>query len=153
VRGSTTGKMNWADQQYCIGRGLAAIHPLHSELDTRLLYYFLKTMINELIKQTSGSTFPNLPSEKLREFSFPLAPLEEQRRVVNKIDELFSLADQIEKSVEEARTILSKIDMSILAKAFHGELVRQDPNDEPASILLKRINSERKKVKRLRIRR
>jgi type I restriction enzyme S subunit len=81
----------------------------------------------------------------LEEVYFPLAPIEEQKRILNKIHELFSLANQIEKPVEEAKKRVNKIDTSILTKAFHAELVSQDPNDEPVSIPLERIKSERKK--------
>jgi len=95
VRGSTTGKMNWSDQRYCIGRGLAAIRPLSHELDIRLLSYFLRIKVADLMERSGGSTFPNLRAEKLRGFLFPLPPLSEQAKIVEKIKILFSFADEI----------------------------------------------------------
>ncbi len=91
--------------------------------------------------QVAGQS--NINSDDIRRMPIPLAPLDEQRRIVNKIEELFSFADQIERSVDEAKKRTDKIDQAILAKAFRGELVSQDPNDEPASVLLERIKQEK----------
>ena len=90
----------------------------------------------------------NVNLKTLNSIPIPLPPLREQKRILNKIDELFSLANRIERPSEEAQGRLSKIDMSILAKAFRGGLVAQDPNDEPASFLLDRIRSEEKKKRK-----
>jgi type I restriction enzyme S subunit len=61
------------------------------------------------------------------------------------VEGLFKIADQIEGRYEKARGYVDKLTQSILAKAFRGELVPQDPNDEPASVLLERIREERNK--------
>ena len=71
--------------------------------------------------------------------------LEEQHEIVRRVEALFKIADSIEKRYEKAKAHVKKLTQSILAKAFRGELVPQDPNDEPASELLKRIQAERKK--------
>jgi type I restriction enzyme S subunit len=144
VRGNTTGRMNWADQPYCIGRGLAAISTNPDMVEIRLLFYYLSKETEEIMRRTTGSTFPNLQSNQLRKLPFPLAPYQEQKRLVLKIDECFSLADNIETSTKKAKERAEKIDQAILAKAFRGELVPQDPNDEPASVLLQRIKSKTK---------
>jgi type I restriction enzyme, S subunit len=142
VRGSI-GKMNWADQRYCIGRGLAAIHPLHSELNTRFLFYFLKTMTNELVRQTSGSTFSNLRSEKLRGFLFPIAPLEEQKRILNRISELLSESKVAKESIDKIKPLMKKLRQSVLFEATSGRLTanwrRDNPDVEPASEFLDKI--------------
>lgn len=72
----------------------------------------------------------------------PLLPLPEQRQIFARIEELFSHADAIEAAVEAARRQADKLEQSILARAFRGELVSQDPNDEPASTLLDRIRDD-----------
>ena len=64
-----------------------------------------------------------------------------------RVEALFKIADSIEKRYEKAKAHVKKLTQSILAKAFRGELVPQDPNDEPASELLKRIQAERKKTR------
>jgi type I restriction enzyme S subunit len=58
---------------------------------------------------------------------------------VHRVEELFVLADQIETRYAKAKAYIDNLTQSILAKAFRGELVPQDPNDEPASVLLERI--------------
>lgn len=82
---------------------------------------------------------------EIKQLPVPLAPLSEQQQIVAKIRELFALADAIEAGVEAAWQQADRIDQSILARAFRGELVPQDPNDEPASALLERIHAERPK--------
>ncbi len=73
----------------------------------------------------------------------PLPPLVEQREIVRRVEALFKLASTIEKRVVAAAVRAERLTKAILAKAFRGELVPQDPNDEPASVLLERIQSVR----------
>ena len=73
-----------------------------------------------------------------------LAPsLKEQREIVRQVGELLALADQLEARVKAAKPRIDDLTQSILAKAFRGELVPQDPNDEPASVLLERNKTQR----------
>src|SRR6266478_493136 len=67
----------------------------------------------------------------------------EQQEIVRCVKELFALADQIEARYAKAKAHVEKLTQSILAKAFRGDLVPQDPNDEPASVLLERIRQQR----------
>ena len=69
--------------------------------------------------------------------------LAEQRKIVRRADQLFAFADQLEARLAGARQRVDALTQSILAKAFRGELVPQDPNDEPASVLLERIAAQR----------
>jgi type I restriction enzyme S subunit len=71
----------------------------------------------------------------------PVPPIAEQNEIVRRVEELFALADQIEARYAKAKSYIDNLTQSILAKAFRGELVPQDPNDEPASALLERIRS------------
>ena len=73
----------------------------------------------------------------------PIPPFLEQEEIVRRVDELFKFVDQIEARYKKARTYTDKLTQSILAKAFRGELVPQDPNDEPASVLLERIRESK----------
>jgi len=95
-----------------------------------------------LAKWVTGTAQPKLTQGKMNTIPIPLAPLEEQKRIVAKIQELFSLADGIETAVKKAKQRADRIDQAILAKAFRGELVPQNPNDEPASVLLQRLKSK-----------
>ena len=76
----------------------------------------------------------------LSDLSFPLPPLAEQHRIVAEIERWFSLIDQIEQCKTDLHTAIKQTKSKILDLAIHGKLVPQDPNDEPASELLKRIN-------------
>jgi type I restriction enzyme S subunit len=79
----------------------------------------------------------------LRSFPIPLAPFGEQYRIVKKIGQILAHVDRVEESVKAGLNSTETVEQSTLAKAFHGELVPQDPNDEPASVLLDRIRAQR----------
>lgn len=79
----------------------------------------------------------------LRASVFPIPPLEEQAEIVCRIEAFFSLADAIEDKWKSACDQVERLTPALLAKAFRGELVPQDPNDEPASVLLARIEASR----------
>jgi type I restriction enzyme S subunit len=96
--------------------------------------------------KTDGVSQSNINAKKLREFKFNLPPIEEQTEIVKRVESLFAFADQIEQRVKDAQARINNLTQSILAKAFRGELVPQDPNDEPASELLKRIQQERQQA-------
>lgn len=94
----------------------------------------------ELIsKSTSGVN--NLNAEELRGLPIQLPPLREQKEIVRRVEALFSLADRVEARYQAAWAQVDKLTSSVLAKAFRGELVPQDPTDEPADQLLARIRA------------
>ncbi|MFZ4857982.1 MAG: restriction endonuclease subunit S [Desulfuromonadaceae bacterium] len=78
----------------------------------------------------------------IKEFPVPLPPLPEQQEIVRRIESYFTLADQLEARYYNAKTHIDRLTQSILAKAFRGELVPQNPTDEPASALLERIRTQ-----------
>ncbi len=73
----------------------------------------------------------------------PIPSLEEQHEIVRRVEALFAFADRLEARTTAARKQVDTLTPALLAKAFRGELVPQDPNDEPASALLERIRAER----------
>lgn len=140
VRGSTTGRMNWSDQQYCIGRGLAALRSKFSGLiNNKILFFYLKAKINELLSNTTGSTFPNLTSIKLNEFPFPLMHPKEQILISDELERQFSILEKVELIVSSAVEYANSLRESVLKTAFEGKLVPQDQNDEPVEVLLQKI--------------
>ena len=98
--------------------------------------FFSKTM------KITGSGREGLPKYNLEKMLLPLPPLKEQQRIVAEIEKWFTLIDQIEQGKVDLRTAIKQTKSKILDLAIHGKLVPQDPNDEPASELLKRINSK-----------
>jgi type I restriction enzyme S subunit len=81
----------------------------------------------------------------LGDLPIPIAPTAEQEEIIRRVEALFEIADQIEGRYQKGNAYVDKLTQSILAKAFRGELVPQDPNDEPASVLLERIMAEKLK--------
>ncbi|WP_148550699.1 restriction endonuclease subunit S [Candidatus Nitrosotenuis cloacae] len=150
------GKIAFTKTPICFSQDSQALVGNNSLIDPNYaLYYLSKTV--QIFKHTHrGTTIAGVTKKQLSELPFPLPPIDEQQRISSKIAELYSFADQIEKSVEEAKKRADKIDQAILAKAFLGELVPQDPNDESASVLLERIKKSKevevKKISKRKIR-
>jgi type I restriction enzyme S subunit len=97
--------------------------------------------IEQTAKSTSGVN--NLNAEELRALKLWLPELAEQREIVNRVAALYQVADRIEAHFSTARSRARRLTPQVLAKAFRGELLPQDPNDEPASALLARLAAER----------
>ncbi|EJE4173288.1 restriction endonuclease subunit S [Vibrio parahaemolyticus] len=117
---------------------------LKSYVKLRLLENYEETR-----KAAAGGNQPNLNLNKVREISIRLPPKEEQKEIVRLVDQYFAFADTIEVQVKKAQARVDNLTQSILAKAFRGELVEQDPNDEPADKLLERIAQARKEAEAL----
>ena len=101
----------------------------------------LSTFFSKSMKIT-GSGREGLPKYNLEQMMFPLPPLAEQKCIVSEIERWFSLIDIIENDKQDLQNIVKQAKSKILDLAIHGKLVPQDPNDEPASELLKRINPD-----------
>lgn len=88
---------------------------------------------------TAGVAQQKISLERLRSMRLPTPPVREQVEIARRVGELFELADQLERRAMAGRGCVDKLTPSLLAKAFRGELVPQDPSDEPASVLLARL--------------
>ena len=104
------------------------------------LFYFLLSQRYMFISKGGGGAQPNISKEIIVNTAIPLPPFAEQERIVAEIESWFALIDEIEYSQTKLRTLIKQTKSKILDLAIHGKLVPQDPNDEPASELLKRIN-------------
>ena len=93
--------------------------------------------------KSDGVSQSNINAKKLAAFSFGLPSLEEQTEIVRRVETLFAFADRLEARLAQAQTAATRLTPALLAKAFRGELVPQDPNDEPAAELLRRLQAER----------
>ena len=88
----------------------------------------------------TGSTIKNVPLKAIYEFYVPIPPVSEQKRIVSETDYLLAFINKVEEGKENLQNTVQSAKSKILDLAIHGKLVPQDPNDEPASELLKRIN-------------
>jgi len=93
-----------------------------------------------------GAGKPGLNLKNIKDVAINLPPLEEQKEIVRQVEKLFALADKVEAHYQKAKARVDKLSQSVLAKAFRGELVPQDSNDEPAEKLLERILEEKAKM-------
>ena len=93
--------------------------------------------------KSDGVSQSNINAKKLAAFTFVLPTIEEQTEIVRRVEALFAFADRIEARYATARAQVESLTPALLSKAFRGELVPQDENDEPASVLLDRIRAAR----------
>ena len=98
---------------------------------------------NQVSRLSSGVNINNLRRDHIESMPIPLPPLSEQRHIVEEIERRFSVADNIERTVDQGLKQADRLRQSILKRAFEGKLVPQDPNDEPAAKLLERIRAEK----------
>jgi type I restriction enzyme S subunit len=96
----------------------------------------------QLLAAAYGQGKPGLNLGNIQDVVCALPPLPEQREIVRRAESLFALADRIEARFAEAKAQVDRLTQALLAKAFRGELVPQDPNDEPASALLERVGAQ-----------
>lgn len=111
-------------------------------LDPKYLMYALLSEGEDIRNFGEGTTHTTIYFPEIRAFNIKLAPLEEQWEIIRQIETAFAKIDLLAAEAEKALKLTDRLDQRILAKAFAGELVPQDPTDEPASVLLDRIRAE-----------
>ena len=124
-----------------VNQDLKAISPYLQEL-SEYLYIVIKANEHFILKEyhKDGTTVDSIDFDKFKCLPIPLPPITEQRRIVAETKHWFALIEQINQDKSDLQTIIHKVKNKILDFAIHGKLVPQDPNDEPAFELLKRVN-------------
>ena len=106
----------------------------------KYLFYFLLSHKEEFIRLGGGGAQPNISKEKIVETFIPIPPIAEQGRLVNEIEKLFSLVGMLDSNTDKLRRYIALEKENILHLAITGKLLPQEPADEPAITLLKKIN-------------
>ena len=126
-----------------------ALNPIIPEFSKLYIYFFKSQLfIQEGMKKFTGSAGQQrVPRKFVENFAMPLPPLEEQKRIVAKIEKLMPLVDEYAESYNRLQKIDNefedKLKQSVLQYAMEGKLVKQNPSDEPASELIKKIENEK----------
>ena len=143
--GATIGKVAIAGIELTTNQACCACTPF--EIYNKYLLYYLMASKDRFVELGEGGAQPNISREKIVAFPFPLPPLAEQHRIVEKIESLLPKVEAYGKAQEElvklTEALPEQLKKSILQEAIEGRLVPQDPNDEPASVLLERIRAEK----------
>ena len=124
-----------------INQALMLVRLYNRDIEKFYLLYFDYILKEEAYKESKGTAIKNIPPfDVLKNFYIPLPPFSEQQRIVAEIERWFALIDTIEQGKVELQTAIKQTKSKILDLAIHGKLVPQDPNDEPAIELVRRIN-------------
>lgn len=139
IVGATIGNTGILAYDMCVTDSLVGIETGTTEGNHFIEFYLRhkKHDIREASYSSGGQ--PNIKLESLNPYPIPLPPFPEQQEIVRRVEALFALADRIEARYAKAQTQVDRLTPSLLARAFAGKLVPQDPADEPASALLERI--------------
>ena len=138
-QGALCGNINEAN-----GRFYATEHAVvvDTYCDTNIDWAINILLYLNLNQYATSTAQPGLSVATINEVMVPVPPLKEQQRISQKLNDWFCLIDQIEQGKEDLQTTIKQTKSRILDLAIHGKLVPQDPNDEPAIELLKRINPD-----------
>ena len=130
-----------------ISSHLLKITPHIDLIDSIFLTYLIRgnpQILKQIESKSRGVVMKGLNTKIIKSLEFSLPPLNEQKRIVTKIESIFGNIDSIEKQVNDAIRSLNTLKQSVLKLAFEGKLVPQDPSDEPASVLLEKIKLQKK---------
>ena len=114
-----------------------------TQVEPLIAKWMIDSVADKLESFAPATAQKNINLAILDKIVFSVPPLQEQTEIISRAQELFTLADQLEARLTAARKLVDRLTPALLAKAFRGELVPQDPNDEPASLLLERIRAAR----------
>jgi type I restriction enzyme, S subunit len=126
------------NQHICLARQSGEYSPV-------FLAYFLASPfgLKQFINSQRGMTKQGLTLGDIKSLTIKIPTISEQEEIVHRVETLFALADRLESRYQAASQLVDDLKPALLVKAFRGKLVPQDPNDEPASILLDRIQVEK----------
>ena len=128
------------DRFYYKDASVLCLQNIHS-LNSSYIQLVLSSQLvqEQMYDKSKGTTVDTITIEKVGEYTFPLPPLAEQIRIVGAVGQWFDVADNLESNKQDLQETVLQAKSKVLELAIQGKLVPQDPNDEPAAELLKRI--------------
>jgi type I restriction enzyme, S subunit len=128
------------EQRFCFQRHIAILKP-NQLINNQYLFHALQSgfVYQQATDFVTGTAQPTVPLSGIRQIKVPIPPSEEQNNIIHQLKVLFDFADRLEARYQTARAQIDKLTPALLDKAFKGELVPQDPTDEPAATLLAKI--------------
>lgn len=128
-------------QKGIINQALMLIRLYYRDIEQFYLLYFDFILKEEAKNSSKGTAIKNIPPfDVLKNFYIPIPPLKEQIRILDEINKWMSFVELIETGTANLQNVIKQTKSKVLDLAIHGKLVPQDPTDEPAAELLKRIN-------------
>lgn len=133
------------DRCFALSANVILIQPYQDLIETNYLFYLFQSNVIEkqFLKGLNATTQSAFGIQKVRMIKIPYCTINEQQQIVQEIESRLSVCDKLEETIEHSLAQAAALRQSILKKAFEGKLVPQDPNDEPAELLLARIRAER----------
>ena len=125
---------------------VAGFLPERGQCNIYFVEFFFRTAKEALERYAPATAQKNINLAILKDLAIPFPPLAEQNLIAQEINRYLSVADEVEKTITVELKRAEQLRQSILKKAFSGKLVPQDPNDEPASVLLERIKVQKEIV-------
>jgi type I restriction enzyme S subunit len=123
----------------CFQNTLICVRPFEKMSEYLYLVFLHAALSKAFVAETRGIGIRHIGKERFAAFLIPLPPIREQQEIVRRVAVLFNFADRLETRYRRACAIVGQLTPALLNKAFRAELVPQDLNDEPASVLLERI--------------
>jgi type I restriction enzyme S subunit len=138
------------DEPFVFQRHIAILKANENLILSKYLLYTLgsEQIQKQALNVATGTAQLTIPLGGLRNFQIQLPSLEEQKEIVRRVEKMFEKIDRMEQEYQKAAKLCDRLEQATLAKAFRGELVPQDPDDEPASVLLEQVKSQRSKGKK-----
>ena len=144
-KGSGVGKMVWCNIENAhIARQIMALRCIDG-LYKNYLEIVMLAFLSKIVSKANG-LIPGLSRDVILNMTFPLPPFNEQTQIYHKSKEILSYTQQVDKETEKLIDIINITKSKILDLAIRGKLVPQNPNDEPASVLLERIRAEKEEL-------
>lgn len=145
--------LGWAalvpeNARICLSQGMCLFRT-HESVLSRYLLIVLNGPVGraQALRGATGSAHPHINLSDIKAYGIPLPPTAEQRRIVAEVERRVSIIEELDLEIHQNLSRGQRLREAVLKQAFEGRLVRQDPNDEPANVLLERILAERKAEK------